>query len=175
VSGPGNSTRHIELDIRGTGIYYGTADDLSILPENDPAVVATFARWLGFDRDLDRWFTLEPAPRGPGEEAPKALFPTPTTVRRALAAYCDVNGPPSKQLISYLACYAQASAEVSRALVCVCGYAGTGCVRVAGACVPLDVPLFPPHAAPMNGCPLLGGAGARLRACVGCRRSSCST
>ncbi len=111
MSGPGNSTKHVELDIRGTGLYYGTADDLSILPENDPTTVATFARWLGFDKDLDRWFTLEPS--ATVDEAPKLLFPMPTTVRKALTCYCDLTGLPSKQLMSYLGCYAQVGEEVS--------------------------------------------------------------
>ena len=63
----------------------------------------SLARWLGFDRDLDRWFTLEPAEAG---SELKVMFPTPCTLRRALLCYCDTNGPPSKQLVSYLASYA---------------------------------------------------------------------
>ena len=90
-------------------MYYGTADDLVVLPENDPAQVESLARWLGFDKDLDRWFTLEKA--DPSAEV-KVLFPTPCTVRKALTCYCDINGAPSKQLVSYLACYAEKSDEV---------------------------------------------------------------
>ncbi len=42
----------------------------------------------------------------------KLMFPTPCTVRKALTCYCSLMGPPSKQLVSYLACYAEKSDEV---------------------------------------------------------------
>jgi NADPH-ferrihemoprotein reductase len=107
---------HIELDIRGSGLYYGTADDLVILPENDPAQVESLARWLGFEKDLDRWFTLEAKE---DVEDVKVMFPTPCTVRKALSCYCDINGLPSKQLVSYLASYAEKSDEVRGGAVTV--------------------------------------------------------
>ena len=58
---PGNSTRHIEIDLAGTGLHYGTADDLAVLPDNSPSSVAQLAKWLGYEGDLDRWFILEKA------------------------------------------------------------------------------------------------------------------
>ena len=45
--GPGatvGSTRHVEIDLAGTGLTYHTADNLAVLPENDPIAVAELAK-----------------------------------------------------------------------------------------------------------------------------------
>ena len=45
------STRHIELDLTGTGVTYQTADNIAVLPENDPVAVALLAAALGCPLD----------------------------------------------------------------------------------------------------------------------------
>ena len=49
--GPGatvGSTRHVEIDLAGTGLTYHTADNLAVLPENDPIAVAELAKVSGW-------------------------------------------------------------------------------------------------------------------------------
>jgi NADPH-ferrihemoprotein reductase len=107
----------MELDILGSGLSYGTADDLAVLPENDPEIVAALARWLGIEADLDRWFVLEPVDTS---LATKPIFPTPCTLRKALTCYCDITGLPNKQFVSYMAHFAGLGEEVSACTrVCV--------------------------------------------------------
>lgn len=102
---PGDSTRHIELDIGGAP--YATADNLYVLPENDAATVKAVARWLGFD--LDMWFTLEAADKQAPPAAPP--FPVPCSVRDALTHYCDLHGAPRKELVAELAPFAASADE----------------------------------------------------------------
>lgn len=108
----GNSTVHIELDMAGSMLHYGTADDLAVLCCNPPAQVNMLAHWLGLDKDLDRWFTLEEMEDV--QDTPKSLFPTPCTVREALSCYVDFNHYPRKQLLSYLSVLATNSTEKAR-------------------------------------------------------------
>ena len=61
----GNSTRHIELDLKGTGLRYDTADNLSVLPANDSNTVEAVCRWM--DWDPDEWILMEPVDGIPGE------------------------------------------------------------------------------------------------------------
>jgi hypothetical protein len=64
------------------GVTYETADNLAILPENDPTVVKAVASALGYD--LDQRFTVEPV----GDA--RYSFPCPCTVREALVEYFDL-------------------------------------------------------------------------------------
>lgn len=57
-TGDGGSTKHIEIDIQGTGLSYLTADNLSVLPECSEKEVEGVANQFGFD--LDGWFKLVP-------------------------------------------------------------------------------------------------------------------
>lgn len=105
LSDPGDSTRHIELDIGGAP--YATADNLYVLPENDAATVDAVARWLGFD--LDMWFTLEATDQQAPPPAPP--FPVPCSVRDALTHFCDLHGAPRKELVAELAPFAASADE----------------------------------------------------------------
>ena len=111
---PGDSTRHVELDLGG--VSYSTADNLYVLPENDAPTVEAVARWLGYD--LNEWFTLEPAAAAAGAAdstpaAPLAVppFPVPCSVRDALTYYCDLHGAPRKEFVAELAYFATAADE----------------------------------------------------------------
>ena len=115
----GASTRHVELDLAGTGLTYRTADNAHVLPENDPSVVDAVARWLGYKPE--EWFTLEAVEGGDSDtggegEPPAPLFPTPTNVRTALTRYVDLSGMPRKELLSALAPYAKAADDRKRML-----------------------------------------------------------
>lgn len=116
ATGVGASTRHLELDLAGSGVSYMTADNLYVLPENEPELVARVAAACGFD--LDSWLSLEPAAAGAGGDgtAPAPLFPAPVSVRTLLSRYVDLAGEPRKDLLGHLAHFAGAPAERSRLL-----------------------------------------------------------
>ena len=103
--GPGGdglgSTLHAEFDLGGTQLSYRTAENMAILPENDPQDVEECARLLGFD--LNEWFELRPSDDS-SELGP--LFPTPCTVRTALACYCSINSMPTAGVLNRLAHFA---------------------------------------------------------------------
>ena len=69
------STIHLEIDSQHPTLsQYQTADNLGILPENDPKIVESLGKWLGFD--LDARFTLVPSdPDGPTPAAPFSQSP----------------------------------------------------------------------------------------------------
>ena len=105
-SDPG-STLHVEVDVSGgrmgTENPYETADNLGILPRNDPRTVEAVAAALGYD--LDAWFDLVPVD---DTKARHSLpFPTPCTVRDCLERYCDLSGPPRRSDLKQLAAYAR--------------------------------------------------------------------
>lgn len=51
LTGPGarNEKRHIEVDLRGSGLSYAAGDALAIVPRNDPRLVDTVLAVLGID------------------------------------------------------------------------------------------------------------------------------
>lgn len=92
------STKHVELETpqKQRSPFYATADNLGVLPENDPDDVEGVARCLGF----------------PGAKAKTRLvlctakppFPTPCTIETAIARYCDLtHKPKARQLEALLA------------------------------------------------------------------------
>jgi NADPH-ferrihemoprotein reductase len=107
-----SSTVHVEIDIsaaraltdRGgtapASLTYSTADNLGVLPVNDPAVVEAVAHALGYD--LDAVFSVSNAP---GHEWHGAPFPMPCTVRECLTRYCDVTSAPRRSDLKLLASY----------------------------------------------------------------------
>jgi len=109
----GGSTRHMELDISDSGLSYVTADNLAVCPRNPEAAVARVAKALGLD--LEQWFDLKPADAS--GKAVTAPFPTPCTVRTALAQYCDVMGMPRKALLTALAHFATNPEHKARLLL----------------------------------------------------------
>ncbi|KAL4115427.1 hypothetical protein PRIC2_013589 [Phytophthora ramorum] len=102
----GGSTVHVELDLRGTGVTYHTADNLAVLPENETSVVERLAKRLGYD--LDQWVSVQPVSSDAHGELP---FPSPCTIEEILTRYLAVNSAPRKGPLKQLAFFASDSAE----------------------------------------------------------------
>lgn len=98
----GGSTRHLEIELAGTGLTYSTADNLAVLPENDAQTVSALCSALGYGGQN---MTVKPC--GDGESEFKYAFPVPFTAKDALTRYFDIAGHPSlgvmKQLLPYVA------------------------------------------------------------------------
>ena len=91
------STRHIEIDLDGSGVSYQTADNLAVLPLNDAAAAEKLCVHLGYDPDAI--FTLEYK----GDTKP--VFPTPCTVREAFLRFMDIMSVPRRSLLEQLTPY----------------------------------------------------------------------
>ncbi|KAE9335352.1 NADPH--cytochrome P450 reductase 1 [Phytophthora rubi] len=102
----GGSTVHVELDLRGTGVTYETADNLAVLAENETRVVEQLAKHL--DYDLDQWVSLKPVGEDLNCEYP---FPSPCTVGEILTRYLAVNSAPRKGPLKQLAFFASDPTE----------------------------------------------------------------
>ena len=97
------STVHVEVDIsKAKGLSYQTADNLGVLPLNNPTIVQSIADALGYD--LDQVFSLKPAGSHEWHGAP---FPMPLTVRDFLTRYCDLTGAPRRSELKLLAAFAK--------------------------------------------------------------------
>jgi NADPH-ferrihemoprotein reductase len=93
---------HVEIDLSGhSRLSYETADNLGIIPENEPSVVESVASSLGLD--LEQVFSLRAAP---GQDWHGMPFPMPLSVRECLARYCDLTGAPRRSDLKLLAAYA---------------------------------------------------------------------
>ncbi|CAI5731945.1 unnamed protein product [Hyaloperonospora brassicae] len=102
----GGSTVHVELDLRGTGVTYQTADNLAVLPENEMNVVERLAAHM--DYDLEQWMSLEFTGESQHDEYP---FPSPCTVGEILIRYLAINSAPRKGPLKQLAFFARDPAE----------------------------------------------------------------
>ena len=103
------STKHMEVDLSGSGLRYETADNAYVMPLNAPALVACAAGALGYD--LDSVFLVEGKSSGF-----KHFLPTPCSVRTALTRYCDLTGLPRRSTLHALAAFATDDAERARLL-----------------------------------------------------------
>jgi NADPH-ferrihemoprotein reductase len=93
---PIGSTKHIEIDIsKFDNLDYLTADNLAVLPDNNPTAVEQICKLLGFDPEMN--FKLEPVDASASFKHP---FPTPCTVRRALTSFFDIQGLVRHSLLS---------------------------------------------------------------------------
>ncbi|KAI9906109.1 hypothetical protein PsorP6_014250 [Peronosclerospora sorghi] len=92
------STRHIELELRGTDVTYETADTLAVLPENDPTLVDRLARFMHYS--LDQWVVLQAVNNTQLVEVP---FPSPCTIRDILTRYLAITSAPRKGALTHLA------------------------------------------------------------------------
>ena len=96
------STVHVEVDIsKAKGLSYQTADNLGVLPLNNPTIVESVAEALGYD--LDQVFSLKAAGTHEWHGVP---FPMPLTVRDFLTRYCDLTGAPRRSDLKLLAAFA---------------------------------------------------------------------
>mmetsp|Transcript_10563 Transcript_10563/g.19795 ORF Transcript_10563/g.19795 Transcript_10563/m.19795 type:complete len:444 (+) Transcript_10563:647-1978(+) len=100
------STVHVEFDLRGTGLTYKTADNLTVCPENDADQVEEALRYLRVDGK--QWFRME--------STKKPLFPTPCTIQAAFAYFTDLNGAPTRSLLTKLAPFVSMSEHKKRLL-----------------------------------------------------------
>ena len=99
----GGSTVHVEIDISKTkDLVYHTADNLGVLPLNQPSIVESVAKALGYD--LDAVFSIKAAP---GHEWHGAPFPMPITIRECLTRYLDLTSAPRRSDLKLLAQYAK--------------------------------------------------------------------
>jgi len=97
----GLSTVEIEIEASGSLKEYTLGGTLTLLPENDPAVVTATLPLLGLqESDLSKMVTFVPAD-GTGNKV-KRPFPTPCTIREALTRYCDLGRAPNKKMLQSL-------------------------------------------------------------------------
>lgn len=95
------STVHIEVDIKGTGLSYQTADNLAVLHENTSEVVEQFALTCG-GFNLDECVALEPSEDADDFKHP---FPSPCSVRHLLTHYVDLQAIPRRGVLAQLGAY----------------------------------------------------------------------
>ena len=100
------STRHIEIDISSLNgsVQYETADNLAILPENNPDAVSQLAKILNYN--LDEIVTVEPIESDDNNSSSwKYPFPVPCSVRDIFTKYFDIHGAPRHGAVAQLLPY----------------------------------------------------------------------
>ena len=107
-------TKHVEIDL-GQDLSYITADNLNVCCENDPNVVEHLCKDLIVLDDMlggniDRHFLLQ-RKSDAGKANDKPLFPSPCTIRQAIANYCDITSTVRKSMLATLAYFAEDIAE----------------------------------------------------------------
>jgi len=100
LNGPGSDkdTRHLVIDLAGSGIAYGAGDSLGVYPTNDPRAVDAVLRLLGASGEEPVQLPRDPAP---------------VSLREALASRLSLAGP-TRKTVQFLAEKATDVAEHKR-------------------------------------------------------------
>ena len=106
-------TKHVEIDLSNS-VSYVTADNLNVCCENDPFLVEHICKQLivlddSLNGNIDRYFLLRRKEGANPNDKP--LFPSPCSIRQAIANYCDITSTIRKSMLLTLAYFAQDTNE----------------------------------------------------------------
>jgi len=106
----GKTTKHIEFDVKHfPALDWRTADNLEVLPRNSDEDVEWFAKRFDVAEEIEQSVNFV---RANGvDKAVRKPFPTPCSVRTALALYCDLASIPAKAAARRFAAFARDESE----------------------------------------------------------------
>jgi sulfite reductase (NADPH) flavoprotein alpha-component len=87
--GSTKETRHVELSLEGSGLTYEPGDALGVVPQNDPALVASLLEKTGLDGDAEVTTKQGPAPL---REALTSTFEITAATPRFLEQWAELSG-----------------------------------------------------------------------------------